>query len=70
MDNQQGPSEQCMELCSMFCASLDGNEVLGRMDTCVCMAEFLCCPSETITTWLIGYTPMQNEKFKVWGKNK
>ena len=70
MDNEQEPTGQCMELCSMFCASLDGSEVLGRMDTCICMAEFLCCSPETITTWLIGYTPTQNEKFKVWGKNK
>ena len=31
----------------------------GRMDTCICMAESLCCPPETITTLLIGYTPMK-----------
>ena len=28
----------------------------GRMDTY--MAESLCCPPETITTLLIGYTPV------------
>ena len=28
-----------------------GMEVeFGRMDTCVCVAESLCCPPETITT--------------------
>ena len=27
------------------------------MDTCVCMAESLCCPLGTITTLLIGYRP-------------
>ena len=32
------------------------------------MAEFLCYSSENVTTCLIGYTPMQNEKFKVWEK--
>ena len=33
--------------------------VWGRMDTCsICMAESLCCPPETITTLLIGYTPV------------
>ena len=53
MDNEQEPTGQCMELCSMFCASLDGSEVLGRMDTCICMAEFLCCSPETITTLFI-----------------
>ena len=25
------------------------------MDTCVCMAESLCCPLESVTTLLIGY---------------
>ena len=25
------------------------------MDTCVCMAESLCCAAETITTLLTGY---------------
>ena len=29
----------------------------------ICMAESLCCPPETITTLLIGYTPIQNKKF-------
>ena len=37
------------------------------MDTCIYMAESLYCPPET-TTLLIGYTPIQNKKFKVWGK--
>ena len=27
----------------MSCGSLDGREVWKRMDTCVCMAESLCC---------------------------
>ena len=34
----------------------------------VCMAESLPCSPETTTTLLIGYTPVQNEKFKVWEK--
>ena len=32
------------------------------MDTSVCTAESLCYPPETITTLLIGYTPIQNKK--------
>ena len=28
-----------------------------NMHACVCMAKSLCCPSETITTLLIAYTP-------------
>ena len=34
------------------------------MYPCICMAESLCCPSGTITTLLIGYTPIQNKKVK------
>ena len=32
----------------------------ARMDTCICMAESFHCSSETITTLLTGYTPIQN----------
>ena len=35
--------------------------VWGRWGTCVCMAESLCCPPETLTTLLIGYPPKQNK---------
>ena len=44
----------------MLCASLDGKGVWGRMETCICMAEPLLCSPETISTLLIGYTPIQN----------
>ena len=44
--------------CSMLWGNLDGRGVWGRMDTRVCMAESLCCPSETITTLSVGYTPI------------
>ena len=47
-----------------ICGSLDGRGVWGRMDTCIWMAESLGCPPETITTLLIGYTPIQNKKLK------
>ena len=41
-----------------------GGEFGGEwMDTCICMVESLCCPSETITILLIGYTSIQNKKF-------
>ena len=61
MDNQ--PPTVCVqhkELCSILCGSLDERGVCGRMDACVCMAESLCSSPGTITTWLIGYTPIQN----------
>ena len=41
LDNQ--PIVWYMELCSMLCTSVDGRRVLGRMNTCICMAESLCC---------------------------
>ena len=53
-----------MELCLMFCASLDGRGVWGRMDTCICTAESLHWSPETTTTLLTGYTPIQNKKLK------
>ena len=28
----------------------------GKLDSCICMVESLCCSPETITTLLIGYT--------------
>ena len=34
------------------------------MDTCICMAESLCCPPETIITLLIDYISIQNKKLK------
>jgi len=37
-----------------------GEEIEGRMDTSICLAETLCCPPEFITTLLISYTPLQN----------
>ena len=65
MDNQKGPTVWHRELCSRSCGSLDW----GRMYTCICMTESLCCPPETITTLLISYTQIQTKKllFKVNG---
>ena len=37
---------------------------LGRIDTYTCIAEALCYPPETLTTWLISYNPIQNKKLK------
>ena len=53
----------------MVCGSLDGTGVWGGMNTCICMAESLCCSLET-TTLLIGYIPIQSKKFKVSGERK
>ena len=48
-----GNSAQC------YVAAWIGGGGWGRMDTCVCMAESLRCSPETITTLLVGYTPIQ-----------
>ena len=64
MDNQQGPTVEHRELCSMLCGSLDGRGVWGRMDTCICIAQSLCCAPETTTTLVISYTPIQIKSLK------
>lgn len=63
MDKQKGPTVDSMELCSMFCGSLDGRGIWRRMDTYIRMAKSLRGPPEAIT-FLFGYTPVQNKKFK------
>ena len=62
MDDRQGPTVQPREICSVLCGSLDGKGVWERTDTRICVAESLCCASETVTTLSIGYTPMQIKK--------
>jgi hypothetical protein len=49
----------------MLCGILDGRAAWGEMDTCMCVAELLCC--ETITALLIGYTQYKIKSLK---KNK
>ena len=44
-----------MELYSMLYASLEGSGILGRMDTYICVAEFLHRSPGITTTLLIGY---------------
>ena len=53
MDSQQGPTVQHRELGSILHGSLHGRGVLGRMDTCIGMAESLSYPLETITILLM-----------------
>ena len=43
----------------MLCGGLDRRGVWGRMDTCTCASEFLCCSSETLSGmvyWLYSNT--------------
>ena len=53
MDNQQGPITEQKELYSMYVATLMGGEFGERVDTCICMADSLCCFPETITTLFV-----------------
>ena len=46
----------------MLHGGLDGRRVWGRVDTWTYMAKSLHCPPETVTTLLISYTLIQNEK--------
>ena len=59
MGNEQRPTVKHRELCSMFCDSLDGRAVWGRMGMCICNAESLLCPCEIIIALLNGYTPIE-----------
>ena len=58
MDNQQGPTVEHRELCSVFCSNLNGKRIWKRMDICIRITESLCCTPETITTLLINYSPI------------
>ena len=51
-----------------LCGSLDRRGICGRMDTYICIAETLHQLPETTTILLISCTPIQNNKFKVWGE--
>ena len=48
----------------MLYGKLDERGVWGRINTCICMSESLCCPPETITALLFGYTPIQKKSLK------
>ena len=47
----------------MLCGGMDGTGIGGRMETCVCMAESLCCSLETTTTLLITCTKKKKKFF-------
>jgi hypothetical protein len=65
MDNQQGPTVQHMELCSALFGSLDGRGVWRRVYTCICMAETLGCPPETIATLFVNLLYPNTKKKEV-----
>jgi len=65
MDNQQGPAAQHRELCSVSHGSLDGG-AWGRVDTCIWMAESLCChlkPSQHVSQLYPNTKHSKEKKF-------
>ena len=56
IDNQQGPTAQHRELCSILCNYLSGK----RIDTCICIHEYTWF--WLLYTW--KYTPIENKKLK------
>ena len=57
MDNQQGPTIQHKELCSVLCGRVDGRGVWGRVDTLYVWLSPFTVHSESTTVLLISYTP-------------
>ena len=55
MKDQQVPTVEHRELCSVLGGSLDGRGVWGRMDTCRGMTESLHCSPETIATLFVNW---------------
>ena len=66
MDNQQRPTVQHMELCSILHGSLDGRGLWGRMNTCLCMAESLCYSPETIITLSVNQLYPNTKQKKIF----
>ena len=69
MDNQERPTPQYMELCSILYGSLDGRGFFfffeGMGNGYMYMHGWVPhCTSEAITTLLIGHIPIQNKKLK------
>ena len=56
VDDQQDPWKHREPCSGSLAAGWEGG--LGERDTCLCMAEALCCPPETVSTLLISYTPI------------
>ena len=64
MNNQQGPTVQHMELCSVLCGSLGGREIWGRMDICIRMAESLQLFTRNDQNFVNWLYPIQNKFLK------
>ena len=58
IDNQQGPTVQHREHCSILCNKLNGKRIWKRIDICICITESFCCRPETKIVLLITYAPI------------
>ena len=61
---QPGPTVQHVGLYSVLGASLGGRGVWGRMDACICTAQYLHCSPETTTTLLIPLLQFKTRSLK------
>ena len=50
----------------MLCGDLNGKEIQTRGNTCICIADSLCCAAETNTLWS-KYTPIKINKKRLMG---
>ena len=55
---------QHRELCSKLRGLLDGKGAWGRVDTCVRLSEFLCCPPQAITILFSARPQYKIKSFK------
>ena len=46
----------------MLCGDLNGKEIQKRGDICICIADSLCCTTETNSTLWSNYTPVKIKK--------
>ena len=51
----------CVARSSMLCSDLNEKEIQRRGDTCIHVADSLCCTTESNTTLKSNYTPIFNK---------
>ena len=64
IENLREQTAQHKELYSVLCGDLNGEEIQGRRNICICVADSLCSTEDTNTTSLSNYTLILKKKFK------
>ena len=52
IDNQQGPTVQHRELCSILSNNLNGKRIYKRIDTCICITSLPLINGPRLSSWL------------------